>query len=158
KPFTHESLLIDQKDYRLTRVEKRQAKQRYEREKALSQSYQTAALYQLHQMQLLQQQQLIAAGVNPALMNSYRYSAASGLYTVNPSSSLGLNQTAGLPSQLADPIMGIGLHGGTTAASSPAGLELMRQMDRQARLRMLHSDFEEARRRTGYAKTGSGHN
>lgn len=33
KPFTHESLLIDRKDYRLTRVEKRIAYQRYQQER-----------------------------------------------------------------------------------------------------------------------------
>ncbi|VDK42263.1 unnamed protein product [Taenia asiatica] len=38
KPFTHESLLIDRKDYRLTRVEKRIARQRYEEERRVSSS------------------------------------------------------------------------------------------------------------------------
>uniref|UniRef100_A0A5K3ETY3 DUF953 domain-containing protein n=3 Tax=Mesocestoides corti TaxID=53468 RepID=A0A5K3ETY3_MESCO len=38
KPFTHESLLIDRKDYRLTRVEKRIARQRYEQERLISSS------------------------------------------------------------------------------------------------------------------------
>ncbi|CAH8484046.1 unnamed protein product [Dicrocoelium dendriticum] len=68
-PFTHESLLIDRKDYRLTRVEKRLAKQRYEQEKRLSLSYQQAHLFQFQRMQALQQQQLIAAGINPALVD-----------------------------------------------------------------------------------------
>ncbi|KAF6775769.1 hypothetical protein AHF37_04775 [Paragonimus kellicotti] len=68
-PFTHESLLIDRKDYRLTRVEKRLAKQRYEEEKRLSLSYQRAHLFQFQQMQALQQQQLLAAGINPALVD-----------------------------------------------------------------------------------------
>ncbi|VDQ05223.1 unnamed protein product [Trichobilharzia regenti] len=74
RPFTHESLLIDRKDYRLTRVEKRMARQRYEQEKRLSLSYQQAHLFQLQQMQLLQQQQqqLLAAGINPSLVDTTR--------------------------------------------------------------------------------------
>uniref|UniRef100_A0A183AI25 ARIP4 Helicase n=1 Tax=Echinostoma caproni TaxID=27848 RepID=A0A183AI25_9TREM len=72
-PFTHESLLIDRKDYRLTRVEKRMAKQRYEQEKRLSLSYQQAHLFQLQRMQALQQQQLLAAGINPALVDTSRF-------------------------------------------------------------------------------------
>ncbi|OON20245.1 protein, SNF2 family [Opisthorchis viverrini] len=68
-PFTHESLLIDRKDYRLTRVEKRLARQRYEQEKRLSLSYQKAHLFQFQQMQALQHQQLLAAGINPAQLN-----------------------------------------------------------------------------------------
>ena len=38
-PFTHESLLIDRKDQRLTKSEKRLAKQGYEMEKKMNVSY-----------------------------------------------------------------------------------------------------------------------
>lgn len=48
------------------------AKQRYEQEKRLSLSYQQAHLFQLQRMQALQQQQLLAAGINPALVDTTR--------------------------------------------------------------------------------------
>lgn len=39
-----------------------------------------------------------------------------------------------------------------TYTSGMAALDAMRQVDRQARLRMLQKDLDEARRRCGYAK------
>ncbi|CAH8536172.1 unnamed protein product [Schistosoma mattheei] len=130
RPFTHESLLIDRKDYRLTRVEKRMARQRYEQEKRLSLSYQQAHLFQLQQMQILQQQQLLAAGINPALVDSSRF------YNSRTPNILSRNTINYRP----------------TYTSGMAALDAMRQVDRQARLRMLQKDLDEARRRCGYAK------
>nr|CAH8851351.1 unnamed protein product [Trichobilharzia regenti] len=132
RPFTHESLLIDRKDYRLTRVEKRMARQRYEQEKRLSLSYQQAHLFQLQQMQLLQQQQqqLLAAGINPSLVDTTR------LYNSRTPNILSRSTINYRP----------------TYTSGMAALDAMRQVDRQARLRMLQKDLDEARRRCGYAK------
>ncbi|CAH8531125.1 unnamed protein product [Heterobilharzia americana] len=133
RPFTHESLLIDRKDYRLTRVEKRMARQRYEQEKRLSMSYQQAHLFQLQQMQIIQrqQQQLLAAGINPALVDTTR------LY--NPRTPNILSRST--------------INYRPTYTSGMAALDAMRQVDRQARLRMLQKDLDEARRRCGYAKS-----
>uniref|UniRef100_A0A3Q0KBG6 Helicase ARIP4 n=1 Tax=Schistosoma mansoni TaxID=6183 RepID=A0A3Q0KBG6_SCHMA len=130
RPFTHESLLIDRKDYRLTRVEKRMARQRYEQEKRLSLSYQQAHLFQLQQMQILQQQQLLAAGINPALVDTSRF------YNSRTPNILSRSTINYRP----------------TYTSGMAALDAMRQVDRQARLRMLQKDLDEARRRCGYAK------
>ncbi|KAH8878439.1 Helicase ARIP4 [Schistosoma japonicum] len=135
RPFTHESLLIDRKDYRLTRVEKRMARQRYEQEKRLSLSYQQAHLFQLQQMQILQQQQqqLLAVGINPALVDTTRF------YNSRTPNILSRSTINYRP----------------TYTSGMAALDAMRQVDRQARLRMLQKDLDEARRRCGYSKSDS---
>ncbi|CAL8088824.1 unnamed protein product [Calicophoron daubneyi] len=121
-PFTHESLLIDRKDYRLTRIEKRLARQRYEQEKRLSLSYQQAHLYQLQQMQLLQQQQLLASGINPCLLSS------------RTPNILSRNHMSYRP----------------TYTSGMAALDAMRQVEKQSRIRMLQHDMDTARKRCGY--------
>ncbi|CDS42546.1 helicase arip4 [Echinococcus multilocularis] len=71
KPFTHESLLIDRKDYRLTRIEKRIARQRYEEERRVSSSssmYRSSAaatVLQYHQYMMA------AAAASNASFNPY---------------------------------------------------------------------------------------
>ncbi|TGZ57279.1 hypothetical protein CRM22_009945 [Opisthorchis felineus] len=109
-PFTHESLLIDRKDYRLTRVEKRLARQRYEQEKRLSLSYQKAHLFQFQQMQALQHQQLLAAGINPAQLNQ------STLFSRTPN----------ILSR------GSGFNYRPTYTSGMAAIDAMRQVERQS--------------------------
>ncbi|KAG5445520.1 Helicase ARIP4 [Clonorchis sinensis] len=109
-PFTHESLLIDRKDYRLTRVEKRLARQRYEQEKRLSLSYQKAHLFQFQQMQALQHQQLLAAGINPAQLNQ------SNLFSRTPN----------ILSR------GSGFNYRPTYTSGMAAIDAMRQVERQS--------------------------
>ncbi|CAH8507238.1 unnamed protein product [Schistosoma turkestanicum] len=144
RPFTHESLLIDRKDYRLTRVEKRMARQRYEQEKRLSLSYQQAHLYQLQQMQLLQHhqhQQLLAAGINPA----------AALVVGDNTSRFYNSRTPNILSRST-------INYRPTYTSGMAALDAMRQVDRQARLRMLQKDLDEARRRCGYTTKPDGLN
>ncbi|KAL3319761.1 hypothetical protein Ciccas_001554 [Cichlidogyrus casuarinus] len=55
-PFTHESLLIDQKDYRLTKVEKRLARQHYEAERRST--LRSSKANELHMQQMLNLQRI----------------------------------------------------------------------------------------------------
>ncbi|VDN13094.1 unnamed protein product, partial [Dibothriocephalus latus] len=131
KPFTHESLLIDRKDYRLTRVEKKIARQRYEQEKMMSFSFQHAQ--QLQQLRILQQQAaLYASGLHQS-MRGYSGGHVPSILSKS-ASSFSLNDS----------------YKAMLAASSEAAA----QAERISRIRMLQKELDDARARSAAKELG----
>uniref|UniRef100_A0A0R3SFJ4 Helicase C-terminal domain-containing protein n=1 Tax=Hymenolepis diminuta TaxID=6216 RepID=A0A0R3SFJ4_HYMDI len=144
KPFTHESLLIDRKDYRLTRVEKRIAYQRYQQERINSANIHGTG----RSMSALHYQMMAAAAASGVQFNPY-----SG--NIGP---VGFNYPAtqgrGMPNILSKS-GGINMmHQGAYGATTPYGffstgiedpLAAARRYDGIQRNRMLQKDLDEAR-------------
>nr|VZI32103.1 unnamed protein product [Spirometra erinaceieuropaei] len=131
KPFTHESLLIDRKDYRLTRVEKKIARQRYEQEKMMSFSFQHAQ--QLQQLRILQQQAALYASGLHQTMRSYSGGHVPSILSKS-ASSFSLNDS----------------YKAMLAASNEAAC----QAERISRIRMLQKELDDARARSAAKELG----
>lgn len=131
KPFTHESLLIDRKDYRLTRVEKKIARQRYEQEKMMSFSFQHAQ--QLQQLRILQQQAALYASGLHQTMRGYSGGHVPSILSKS-ASSFSLNDS----------------YKAMIAASSEAAC----QAERISRIRMLQKELDDARARSAAKELG----
>ncbi|KAM7538471.1 hypothetical protein Aperf_G00000069773 [Anoplocephala perfoliata] len=148
KPFTHESLLIDRKDYRLTRVEKRIAYQRYQQERINSANVHgnTRSMSALHY-------QMMAAAASGVPFSPYGATLPMGFNYAS--------QGRGMPNILSKSGGGInaayhGAYGGFASTETPpyvlfppSAMEdrviAARRYDGIQRNRMLQKDLDEAR-------------
>ncbi|VDO08556.1 unnamed protein product [Rodentolepis nana] len=144
KPFTHESLLIDRKDYRLTRVEKRIAYQRYQQERINSVNIHGTG----RSMSALHYQMMAAAAASGVQFNPY--GGSMGPMGFNYPA----NQVRGTPNILSKSGGINAMNQGAYGATNPYGffstgledpLAAARRYDGIQRNRMLQKDLDEAR-------------